>query len=298
MDNPTSISKVLPAEHLVIGLKARKLDEAVGQLVGSLESAGRVTDREALDAQLADEIGSSDPMLLGGRAILLHFRTDSVDQLAVAIGTADKPFGFAPADSPEADLIILILTPKSATRPYLKTLAALSELLSDPAIPEALAKAGSADAFLDVIAGRDLVIRPELTVRDLMSRDVHTVSPETLLSETLRLMVRYRRRGVPVVSDNGEVLGMVTEQELLQHFLPQVLGTAPRDGAPPPVKDLEVRDVMQRSVMCLPEHQLISDVLGTMLTERVSQFPVVKEGKLVGFLSRTDLIQKLLEKSI
>ena len=37
---------------------------------------------------------------------------------------------------------------------------------------------------------------------------------------------------------------------------------------------------------------------GTMLTERVAQFPVVKEGKLIGFLSRTDLIRKLLHQSI
>ncbi len=298
MDNPTTISRLLPAEHLVIGLKARTLRGAVDQLIERLDEADRITDQAALDGLVADEIEAGEPQSLGDRAILMHFRTDTVEELVVAMGTASKPFAFAPDDFPEADLLILILTPRTATRPYLKTLAALSELLADPAIPDALTSAGSVDEFLDVIAGRDLVIRPELTVRDLMSRDVHAVSPETLLSETLRLMVRHRRRGVPVVSDNGEVLGMVTEQELLQHFLPQILGTAPRDGSPPPVKDLEVRDVMQRSVMCLPEGQLISDVLGTMLTERVSQFPVVKEGKLVGFLSRTDLIQKLLEKSI
>ncbi|NIR42965.1 MAG: CBS domain-containing protein [Gemmatimonadetes bacterium] len=298
MDNPTTISRLLPAEHLVIGLKARTLEEALGQLIERLDEADQITDRAALDALVADEIESGEAPSLGDRAILMHFRTDAVDELVVAVGTANKPFAFAPDDSPEADLLILILTPRTATRPYLKTLAALSEFLADPAIPDALVSADSVDEFLDVVASRDLVIRPELTVRDLMSRDVHAVSPETLLSEALRLMARHRRRGVPVVSDNGEVLGMVTEQELLQHFLPQILGTAPRDGSPPPVKDLEVRDVMQRSVMCLPEDQLISDVLGTMLTERVSQFPVVKEGKLVGFLSRTDLIQKLLEKSI
>ncbi len=183
---------------------------------------------------------------------------------------------------------------------YLKALASLSTLLSAPEVADALSGADSTEDFLGIIASRDLVIRPELLVSDLMSRDVHTVPPDALLSETLQLMVRHRRRGVPVVSDTGEVLGMVTESEVLQHFVPQVLGTATRPGkqAAPPVEDTEVRSVMQRSVMCLSEHQLISDVLGAMLSESVAQFPVVREGKLVGFLSRTDLIEKLLQHAI
>ena len=110
-------------------------------------------------------------------------------------------------------------------------------------------------------------------------------------------MVKHRRRGMTVVSDNGEVLGIVTEEELLQHFLPQVLNPA-TEGVQPQIQDIEVRDAMQRSVMCLSEDELITDVLGTMLSEGVAQFPVVREGILVGFLSRTDLIHKLLEQLV
>ncbi len=142
------------------------------------------------------------------------------------------------------------------------------------------------------------MIRPELTVQDLMSREFQTVSGEALLSEALHLMVRHHRRGLPVVSDKGEVLGMVTEQELLHHFLPQVLRAPPPAEEIAPVQNVEVREVMQRSIMCLSEDQLISDVLGTMLAEGVTLFPVVREGKMVGVLSRTDLIGKLLEHSV
>jgi CBS domain-containing protein len=127
-----------------------------------------------------------------------------------------------------------------------------------------------------------------------MSREVHAVSPETLLSEAIGVMVRHRRRGLPVVSDNGEVLGLVTELEVLRHSLSQILDQSSSAEAEP-LQDVEVRDVMQRTVMCLAEDQLISDVLGAVLSEGVAHFPVVTEGKLVGLLSRTDLIDKLLE---
>ncbi len=173
-------------------------------------------------------------------------------------------------------------------------------MLADREVAAELAAATSPEAFRASVIKRDLVIRPDLTVQDLMSRRFQTVSPETPLSEALHLMVRHRRRAVPVVSDNGEVLGLLTERELIRHFLPQVLGPAAleAEAQKPPVQDVEVRDVMERTVMCLSEDQLISDVLGIMFSEGVAQFPVVKEGKLVGFLSRTDIIDKLLEHTV
>jgi CBS domain-containing protein len=279
-------------------MKAKNLDEAVDKLIDRLDGAGLVSDREALDSVVHADRDRAPVTALGTRAIFVHFRSEAVEELAVAVAGATKKFSFAPPQAPDADLLILIVAPRKAAKQYLKALAALSELLGDPAYAEALATAGSTEEFLGLLAGKDLVLRPELLVRDLMSRTVRTVAPETLLSETLRVMARHSRRAVPVVSDNGEVLGLVNESVVLQHFLPQILSGAARGEEAAQIEDIEVRHVMERSVMCLSEDQLISDVLGTMLTERVAQFPVVKEGKLVGFLSRTDLIHKLLDQSI
>lgn len=300
MDSPISVSKLLRPDRVVVGLSADSYREAVDILLDRLEATGAFEDRATLD-ELADaESAREDTPVLGTDTILAHYRTDAVAEIAVAAGTSSEPFDFAPKQAPDARILVLTLAPRSQAKLYLKTLAALGTLLSQPDITESLANAYDAEGFSQALSDHDLVIGPELLVSDLMSRDVHTVSPETLLSETLRLMVRHARRGVPVVSDTGDVLGMVTESEILQHFVPQVLGRAgrPGRGKEPPVKDTEVRDVMQRTVMCLSEHQLISDVLGTMLSESVSQFPVVREGKLVGFLSRTDLIEKLLQHAI
>jgi CBS domain-containing protein len=298
MDRPVSLSRLLLPDCVIIGLKAKSYKDAVRQLLDRLDASGQIVDRHSFDPLVDAEIAAGDLPTLGTRALLAHYRGDAESNLAVAIGTASKPFVFAPDKAPAAQFLVLIVAPRSAARYYLKTLAALATLLADPEVANAMAAARSAEDLLAVIAERDVVIRPELAVSDLMSRDFQTVSPETLLSETLHLMARYRRRGVPVVSDNGEVLGIVTEVELLEHYLPQILGPVAEGRPQPPIQDIEVRDAMQRSVMCLSEDQLITDVLTTMLTERGAQFPVVREGKLVGFLSRTDIIKKLLEPSV
>jgi CBS domain-containing protein len=278
MPSQVSISRLVPPDRIVVGLKATTYEGAVAQLL---------------------DLAAGELLTLGPRTLLAHYRTDAARELGVAIATSATPFAFAPPEADEAVFFVLIVAPRSAAKYHLKTLTALSRLLRTPEVIDALAEATSAEEVVELIKQNDVVIRPELTVQDLMSREVHSVSPEALVSEALQLMVRHRRRGMPVLGDNGEVLGMISEREVLQHFLPQVLSKAtPREGEPPEIEDVEVRYVMQRSVMCLSEDQLISDVLGTMLTERVSQFPVVREGKLVGFLSRTDIIVKLLRHSI
>jgi CBS domain-containing protein len=291
MARPTALSRLLLADRVIVGLKASDYSDAVAQLLDRLDAAGLISDRAALDELVEAEVARGTQPTIGSRALLAHYRSDAVKELAVAVGTSTKPLRFAPPEASKAVLLVLIVAPRWAAKTYLKTLAALSATLAKGAVAEALAEAASVEEFLKVVAGADVVVQPDLTVRDLMSTDFQTVSPDTPLSEALHLMVRHRRRGVPVVSDNGEVLGVVTEQEILQYFLPQVLGAAPlADGGQPPVEDVDVRDVMQRTVMCLAVDQLISDVLGTMLSEHVSQFPVVSGGKMVGYLSRTDII--------
>lgn len=299
MDNAIRLSRLLPTDRILVGLKAKTYREAVMLLADRLDAAGLISDRQKLNRLIDDEIATGELPTLGGRALLAHYRTDAVRELALAIASSREPFPFAPDTADEAVFIVLIAAPRPAANYYLKTLAALSRLLGDKTTAKELAAAATPETFSRIVASRDLVIHPDLTVQDLMSRQFQTVSPETLLSEALHLMVRHGRRGLPVVSDNGEVLGLVTELEVIQHFLPLVLSpSSSEETAKPPVQDVEVRDVMQRTVLCFSEDQLITDVLGHLLSEGIAQFPVVREGKLVGFLSRTDILAKLLEHSV
>jgi CBS domain-containing protein len=296
MHSSVTLSKLLQPDRVIVGLDAPDYEAAVKPLLDRLNRAGLVEDRAAIDAMVQAEAARGDSPALGKRALLAHYRTDAARELGVAIGIARAPFPFAPKSAPDAVFLVLIIAPRAAAKYYLKTLAAISRVLADDEAADALAAAGSPEEFLARLAERDQVIRPELTVQDLMSHQFHAVTPETPLSEALRLMVRHRRRGVPVLGDSGEVLGLITEVELLQHFLPQVLGPSSlREGDQPRIQDAEVRDVMQRTVMCLRADQLISDVLNTLVTAAVPLFPVVREGRLVGILSRTDLIEKLLK---
>jgi CBS domain-containing protein len=92
----------------------------------------------------------------------------------------------------------------------------------------------------------------------------------------------------------GRVIGMLSQRELLQHMLTSYL----QRGAPtPPGADARgktVRDVMTRQVLCVSPEQPLAEVASMMTNKDVDRVPVVREGRLVGFLTRGDIVRKLI----
>jgi CBS domain-containing protein len=100
-------------------------------------------------------------------------------------------------------------------------------------------------------------------------------------------------------------MGMVTHRELLRYLIPDyiqktksgefraVTKTQLQRGSADP-RALPVKDVMARTVLCLSEDQTLSDVANLMNNKDVDRFPVVREGVVVGFLTRADLIRRLV----
>ncbi len=135
-------------------------------------------------------------------------------------------------------------------------------------------------------------------VKDVMTREVVTADPAMPLSEVADIFVRERLRAIPVIDESGHVLGMITDRHVMSHFLP-LLEEAPAGAeiSEPWMREGEVRDLMERTVMCVNEDESLADVVRLMLDKEIERLPVVREGQLVGFLTRGDIIRRLLRRS-
>ena len=136
-----------------------------------------------------------------------------------------------------------------------------------------------------------------MEVREIMTREVITAEPGMALKEAAAVIVRRRLRAMPVIDDEGHVLGMLTDRQLMTHFLPRL--DRARAGRP----DVgfvtgSVRDIMERTVMCVNESEPLADVVRLMLDKEIERLPVVREGQLVGFLTRGDIIRRLLRREV
>ncbi len=296
------LTQVLDPKHIVVPLEASSIRAAVQTLVQRLVDTGAVTHPEKLNQLLADE-RIRDVIHVGDRVLLPHLRTEAVDELVVALGIAPEPLsGASGAELGVEQVVVLVLAPPPSANVYLQMVAALARALRKEDVVDKLIRARSAEDILAVEELSSLIVQPRLTVRDIMTQRVYRVYPDTPVRELLELMSRHELKAVPVVGEKREVLGVVTDRDLLRHLLPSVVrvGAGEGDGeeksAEGSVAQVQVREIMSRSVMCISEDQGLAEVASIMVNKDVERLPVVAEGKLTGFLTRGDILRKLFGK--
>ncbi|MEX2571359.1 MAG: CBS domain-containing protein [Gemmatimonadota bacterium] len=288
--------EVLRPEHVIAPLATDTLRGAVMALIQRLVESGAIAHPERLERLIADE-RIRDVVHVGDRVLLPHFRSDAVDRVVVALGIAPNPIELRPGAERGAErIVILVLAPPEAANYYLQIVAALARTLRNDEVVDRLIQARSADQVFAIPEIQSLTVQPRLVVRDVMTARVYRVYPGTPVRELLDLMGRHQLKAVPVVGDKREVLGVITDRDVLRHLLPAI----GRAGAGELSSDEDralyetpVREFMSRSVMCISEDQPLSEVVSTMINKDVERLPVVHEGKLTGFLSRADVLRKL-----
>ncbi len=295
---------VLREHHVVIPLVANTVKEATERLAERLVAAGAVLDPQRLNAVIHNT-WPEDMVTVGEHAFLPHFRTEAVRELVAALGVAAAPVRLEKDPNRSARIVILLVAPPRETATYLQVLGALARALSSPETVAALLAAQSPGAAVSLDALAEIELPSHLTVRDVMTTRVFSIEPGQTLGAAARYMLEHDIRALPVVEEGGELLGIVTHKELLRHLIPAYLQrsksgefravtrTHAHGGVPDP-QHTPVRDVMSRTVLCLSEDQTLTEVANLLNNKDVDRFPVVREGRVVGFLTRADLVRRLL----
>jgi CBS domain-containing protein/mannitol/fructose-specific phosphotransferase system IIA component (Ntr-type) len=287
---------LLPHDHLVVPLRADSLHDAVLVLARRLHEAGAVRDLDAVEARLTDEALRDG--LATRDAVVAHLRTPGVDTLALALGVAPEPIpGDDDAPDTRARVVALVLGPPDGASLYLQATSTLGRLVQEEGVVDDLARQGDPDAVRALPALQDLRIQHSLVVRDVMTHRIHSVPPEWTVRRTLDLMLRRKLGAVPVVGEAGEVLGMVTDADIMRALLPKIPRARANGDEGSEPSDRSVRDIMTRSVLCVSEDLGVSEVASMMINKDVEQVPVVNAGSIAGMVYRRDIIRKLFGRS-
>ena len=288
---------VLAPERIVVPLGARSLQEAGDVLFERLASAHGVLDVGKLRRRVAER-RAEDAVAMGDRAFLLHYRTGAVGQLVVALGVARTPICRQTGEEGEqcARIVIMVAAPPRHAARYLQVVGGFARLLRNDAVMEAVLEAPDPEALMALAPFTEYRLPEQLAVRDVMSEKPLTVSVDAPLKEVARTLVRTGLGALPVVDEDQRVIGMVSEREVIRYLLHVQAFTGPdaRVASPPASGAKTVRDVMTRQVLCVAPEQPIAEVAALMSNKDVDRVPVVREGRLVGFLTRGDIVRKLI----
>lgn len=123
-----------------------------------------------------------------------------------------------------------------------------------------------------------------LPIKSIMTTEVISITPETPIYEALHLLTRHKISGIPVINEEEEVLGVLSEKDVLKILFD---------------KNLEVKsiteDYMSRNVICFTEEDSAIDVCKFFVRSHIRRVPIIRHNKLVGIVSRADIIPLILE---
>jgi CBS domain-containing protein len=158
-------------------------------------------------------------------------------------------------------------------------------MYADPALPDKIIRGGT----FTMKAG------------DVMTIGAATVRPDATLAEAAQLLIENRISGLPVVDQDGRLIGLVTEHDFLrQHdgarrrWLDALLAEPGGQITARELYDRRVVNVMSRGPVSVHVDTPIEEIVDLMHRHRVKRLPVVADGKVVGIVSRANLLEALL----
>ena len=119
--------------------------------------------------------------------------------------------------------------------------------------------------------------------KDIMTREVVSVRRDASIEEVLELLLENKISGIPVVEEDMTLVGIVTEKDLLGLFY------GPEAG-----KKKTVEDFMTQPAVHFNENENLDDICRCLLEVTFRRVPVTKKGKVVGIVSRPDVLNCIL----
>jgi len=144
-----------------------------------------------------------------------------------------------------------------------------------------------------------------MKVKDIMRSPVITISRDATLRQSVALLSSARVSGLPVLSDEGDLVGIITEHDVIKAMLPTYEDILATDAAllDPSlmaghifkVRDNPVSSIMTENVVTLEEEDSILNAASTVILKKVKRLPVVRGKKPVGVVSRIDIVHAAMQ---
>lgn len=120
-------------------------------------------------------------------------------------------------------------------------------------------------------------------VKDAMKGRVVSIRPEATVEEAIHLLLERNISGAPVIDQRGQLCGIITQFQLLEVLYD------------PNVKNSRIEECMTRDVFTIEEDALLGTAANLFVVHRIRRIPVVRQGTVVGMISRSDLLRYFVE---
>lgn len=114
-----------------------------------------------------------------------------------------------------------------------------------------------------------------MTAKDIMTRDIITVAPTMSVKKLAMRLIKNQISGAPVTDKNGRIVGIVSEADIVGK------------------KGKDVKSIMSKKVISVNEETPVGEIAQIMTADRINRLPVMRGDKLVGIVSRADIVNAI-----
>jgi len=114
-----------------------------------------------------------------------------------------------------------------------------------------------------------------MIARDIMTRDIISVAPTMTVKLLAKTLIKNQVGGVPVAGKNGKIIGIVSEADILAK------------------KGKDVKSIMSKKVISVPDDTTVEEIAQLMTTHNIKRMPVMNDAKIVGIVSRADIVSAI-----
>ncbi len=150
-----------------------------------------------------------------------------------------------------------------------------------------------------------------LTAKDIMTKEVITVTPDASVEDLASILVKHQISGVPVVDSSGALYGIVTENDLISRnkrlhiptvvsFLGGAIYLERSSKFEEEVKRLaatRVGDICSRTVVTISEETTLVEIATIMAEKKMHLLPVIRNGKIAGIVGKRDVVKAVARQA-
>jgi CBS domain-containing protein len=114
-----------------------------------------------------------------------------------------------------------------------------------------------------------------MNAKDIMTRDIITVSPTMSVKNLALALIKNQISGAPVADKNGKIVGVVSEADLIAK------------------KGKDVKSIMSKKIISVSEETSVEEIARLMTAHTIKRLPVMKDGAVVGIVSRADIVSAI-----
>jgi CBS-domain-containing membrane protein len=144
-----------------------------------------------------------------------------------------------------------------------------------------------------------------MNAKDVMTRDLVSIAPDATVLHAARVMLQHRISGLPVIDNNGKLVGIISEGDFLRRretqterrrsrWLEFLMGPGKMAAEYTQTHGNKVSEVMTEDVQTVGEDAALEDIVELMERRRIKRVPVVRDGKVTGIVTRSNLMHAVV----